>query len=253
LQTLRQDLRFGLRMLARNPGFTAMAVLTLALGIGANTAIFSVVNAVLLQPLPVRDAQRLVVAWVSNLHNGWSRVGPTGADYLDWRERNNAFDDLFLFEHGTGTVTGQGEPEQVAGLRVTTNFGHFLGVKPLLGRTFRLEEANGRHNLMMLSAGYWQRRFGSDPAVVGKAITLNGESYTIIGVAPATLRTLFPADVIVPFDTDWVRRADSRLGVFGRLRPGITREQASAQMSLVAEQIGKQRPERGARGSFAST
>src|SRR5271157_4675438 len=242
--TLLQDIRYGIRTLAKNRSFAAVALLTLALGIGANAAIFSVVNTVLLQRLPIRAADRLVVIWIRNLAHGWSRVGPTGRDYLDWREQNKSFEDLFLFEHGTGTVTGVGEPEQVAGLRVTTNFGDFFGIKPVLGRTFRLDEARGRHNLLVLSYGYWQRRFGSDPSVVGHGLTLNGERYTIIGVLPASLATLFPADLVVPFDTDWVKRADGDLGVFGRLKPGVTLQRASAEMSVIAEQIGEQRPNR---------
>jgi putative ABC transport system permease protein len=147
-------------MLRKSPGFTAVAVLTLALGIGANTAIFNVVHATLLQPLPTRQGNRLVVIWVNNLEQSWSRIGPTGQDYLDWKEQSKSFDDLFLFEHGTGTVTGLGEPEQVAGLRVTTNFGEFFGIRPVLGRTFRLEEAGGRHNFAIL--GYGSSKAGSE-------------------------------------------------------------------------------------------
>jgi len=244
MNTLIQDVRYGIRMLAKSPGFTVVAVLTLALGIGANAAIFSVVNTVLLQRLPVRAADRLVVIWIRNLARGWPRVGPTGRDYLDWKEQNKSFDDLFLFEHGTGTITGVGEPEQVAGLRVTTNFGDFFGIKPVLGRTFRLEEAQGRHNLLILSYGYWQRRFGSDPSVIGRGIALNSELYTIIGVLPASFAALFPMDVIVPFDNDWLKRVDSDLGVFGRPKPGITLEQESAEMSLIAQRIASQRLER---------
>jgi len=244
VRTLLEDLRYSFRTLARSPGFAAVALLTLALGIGANSAIFTVVNTMLLQPLPVRAGNRLVVIWINNLRQGWSRIGPSGQDYLDWKEQNNSFEDMFLFEHGTGTVTGVVEPEQVAGLRVTTNFGDFFGIKPVLGRTFRLDEAGGRHNLAILSYGYWQRRFGSDPTVVGRGLTLNGERYTIIGVLPASLATLFPGDLVVPFDTDWVKRADSDLGVFGRLKPGITLRQASTEMSVIAERIGRQRPYR---------
>ena len=140
LEESLRDLRFGLHMLRKSPGFTAVAVLTLALGIGANTTIFNVVHDTLLQPLPIRNASRIVVIWVNNLEHGWSRIGPAGQDYLDWKEQSRSFDDLFLFEHGTGTVTGAGEPEQVAGLRVTTNFGDFFGIKPVVGRAFRLEE-----------------------------------------------------------------------------------------------------------------
>jgi len=241
-EQLVQDMRYGLRMLRKSPGFTTVAVLTLALGIGANTAIFNVVHATLLQPLPTRQGNRLVVIWVNNLEQSWSRIGPTGQDYLDWKEQGKSFDDLFLFEHGTGTVTGLGEPEQVAGLRVTTNFGEFFGIKPVLGRTFRLEEAGGRHNFAILGYGYWQRRFGSDPSVAGRGMTLNGEEYTIIGVLPADFAALFPADVVVPFDTDWVKRVDSDLGVFGRLKSGVALGQASGEMNVIAERIATARP-----------
>jgi putative ABC transport system permease protein len=244
LEELIQDVRFGLRMLRKSPGFTAVAVLTLALGTGANAAIFSLVNAVLLQRLPVRSANRLVVIWVNNLKNGWSRIGPTGQDYLDWKEQNRSFEDLFLFEHGTGTVTGAGEPEQVAGLRVTTNFGEFFGVRALLGRTFRLDEASAKHNLAVLSYSYWQRRYASSPTEVGQGMTLNGEQYTIIGVLPPELGTVFPSDIVVPFDNDKLKRVDSDLGVFGRLRPGVSLKQASSEMSVIMEGIGHQRPDR---------
>jgi putative ABC transport system permease protein len=244
LEAFVLDLRFGARQLRRNPGFTVVAVLTLALGIGANAAIFSVVHTTLLQPLPIRNAGRLAVIWVNNLASGWSRIGPTGLDYLDWKEQSKSFDDLFLFEHGTGTVTGQGEPEQVAGLRATTNFGDFFGIKPLLGRTFRLEEGAARHNLIILGCGYWQRRFGSDPSVVGRGMTLNGDQYTIIGVLPPSFAALFPAEVVVPFDTEWVKRADGDLGVIGMLKSGVTLEQATAEMSVIEQRVALTRPSR---------
>ncbi len=244
METLLRDLRYGARALRKSPGFTAIAVLTLALGIGANTAIFNVVNATLLRSLPIREGRRLVVIWVNNLEHGWSRMGPTGQDYLDWKEQSKSFDDIFLFEHGTGTVTAPGEPEQVAGLRVTTNFGEFFGIRPVVGRTFRVEEGAGRHNYAILGYGYWQRRFAGDPTVVGRGMTLNGEEYTIIGVLPAEFATLFAADLVVPFDTDWVKRADSDLGVFGRLKPGGTLAQASQEMSVVAGRIAGERPSR---------
>jgi len=244
LETFWQDLRYAARMLRNNPGFTAVVILTLALGIGANTAIFNVAHATLFQPLPATQASRLVVIWVNNLEHGWSRIGPTGLDYLDWREQSRSFDDMFLFEHGTGTVTGLSEPEQVAGLRVTTNFGDFFGIKPVLGRTFRLDEAAGRHNFVILGNGYWRRRFSSDPTIAGRGLTLNGEEYTIIGVLPAEFATLFPADVVVPFDTDWLKLADSDLGVFGKLKTGVTLEQATGEMRIIVERIANARPAR---------
>jgi putative ABC transport system permease protein len=244
LERLIQDVRYGLRMLHKSPGFTGVAVLTLALGIGANTAIFGIANAVLFKHLPVRAANRLVVIWINNLKNNWSRIGPAGQDYLDWKEQNRSFEDLFLFEHGTGTVTGAGEPEQVAGLRVTTNFGDFFGIKPTLGRTFRLDEASAKHNLAILSYRYWQHRYASSPAVVGQGMTLNGEQYTIIGVLPSELGSVFPADVVVPFDNDWLKRVDSDLGVFGRLKPAVTLKQASSEMAVVMEGVRRLRPDR---------
>jgi putative ABC transport system permease protein len=244
LETLWSDAKFALRIFRKSPAFTITAILTLALGIGANTAIFSLVNTVLLQHLPVRASNRLVVIWISNLKNGWSRIGPAGQDYLDWKDQTRSFEDLFLFEHGTGTVTGSDEPDQVAGLRVTTNFGDFFGVRPVLGRCFRLDEASARHNLVMLSYAYWQRRYAASPSVVGQSMTLNGETYTIIGVLPSDLATVFPIDVVVPFDNDWLKRADSDLGVFGRLRPGNTLQQASSEMQILMERISHQRPDR---------
>ncbi len=244
-EVLLRDTRFALRMLKKSPGFTAAAVITLALGIGANTALFTLVRGILLRPLPVRAASRLVVIWDTNTAAGLSRTGPSGRDYLDWREQKSAsFEDLFLFEHGTGTVTGAGDPEQVAGLRVSTNFGDFFGVTPVMGRTFLREEENGRRTLMILSYRYWKRKYQGDPGVCGRAITLNGEAYTIIGVLPAQFDELFPVDVVVPFDRDWLERADSDLGVFGRLRPHVSVGQASAEMSAVMARIARERPGR---------
>jgi putative ABC transport system permease protein len=244
LETLAQDIRYSLRVLRKSPGFTAVAVLTLALGIGANTAIFNVAHATLLQPLPIKQAGRVVVIWVDNLTHGWSRIGPTGLDYLDWKEQSKSFDDLLLFEHGTGTVTGSGEPEQVAGLRVTTNFGDFFGIKPVLGRTFRPEDAAGRHNFALLANAYWRRHFNSDPFVVGRGMTLNGEEYTIIGVLPAEFAALFPSDLVASFDNDWLKRADGDLGVLGRIKRGTTLQQATGEMSIIAERIANSRPSR---------
>jgi len=247
--SLLQDVRFALRVLRKSPGFTAVAILTLALGIGANTAIFTLANAMIFQHLPVRASNRLVVIWINNMEHSWSRIGPAGQDYLNWKDRTKSFEDLFLFEHGTGTVTGQGEPEQVAGLRVTTNFGDFFGIKPFLGRTFLLEEAEAKNNLMILSYHYWQGKFGSNPSVVGRGITLNGEQYTIIGVLPPEVSTAFPGDVVVPFDNAWVKRADSDLGVFGRLKKGVTVEQASSEMNVLMQGIARERPSRKGYGS----
>jgi predicted permease len=244
-ETLLRDVRFGLRILKKSPAFTAAAVITLALGIGANTALFTLVREILLRPLPVRAAHRLVVIWNSDPGVGLSRVGPSGQDYLDWKDQKiHAFEDLFLFEHGTGTVTGNGDPEQLAGMRVTTNFGNFFGIVPVLGRTFLPQEEKAKHTLVILSYRYWKRKYQGNPAVCGQSMTLNGEDYTIIGVLPASLDELFPVDVVVPFDDGWLHRADSDLGVFGRLRPHVTVRQAAAEMSATMARIARQRPDR---------
>lgn len=244
-EVLWRDVQFGLRILKKSPAFTAAAVITLALGIGANTALFALVRGILLRPLPVRAASRLVVIWNSNPRLGWSRMGPSGQDYLDWKEQKiQAFEDLFLFEHGTGTVTGNGDPEQVAGLRVTTNFGDFFGIVPVLGRTFLPKEESARHTLAILSYRYWKRKYQGNPSVCGQSMTLNGENYTIIGVLPASFDELFPVDVVVPFDDGWLRQADSDLGVFGRLRPNVSVRQAAAEMSETMERIARQRSDR---------
>jgi putative ABC transport system permease protein len=244
-EALLRDVQFGLRILKKSPAFTAAAVTTLALGIGANTALFAIVHGILLRSLPVRAASRLVVIWDSNPGAGLSRVGPSGQDYLDWREQKiHAFEDLFLFEHGTGTVTGNGEPEQLPGLRVTTNFGDFFGVVPVVGRTFVPEEESARHTLVILSYRYWKLKYQGNPAVCGQSMILNGENYTIIGVLPASFDELFPVDVVVPFDHGWLQRADSDLGVFGRLQPHATVRQAAAEMSETMARIARQRPGR---------
>lgn len=244
-ETLLRDVRFGLRILRTSPAFTVAAILTLALGIGANTALFTLVRGILLRPLPVRAANRLVMIWDSNPGVGLSRVGPSGQDYLDWREQKiHAFEDMFLFEHGTGTVTGNGDPEQVTGLRVTTNFGNFFGIVPVVGRMFLPEEENARRTLVILSYRYWKRKYHGSPAVCGQSMTLNGEDYTIIGVLPASFDQLFPVNVVVPFDDGWLHRADSDLGVFGRLRVHVSVRKAAAEMSATMARIARQRPDR---------
>jgi putative ABC transport system permease protein len=241
LDGVRQDVRYGLRSLVRTPGFTTAAMLVLALGVGANTAIFSVVRAALLRPLPIRQDDRVAVVWIDNLALGRSRVGPSGQDYLDWKDSNPPFEDLFLFEHGSGTITGQGEPEQVKGLRVTTNFAEFLGVTPVLGRAFTPRDST--RNALLLSQGYWQRRFNADPSVVGQTVTLNSEPYTVIGVLPMDACFWYPADVVVPWPLERLRQVDSNLGVFGRLKPASTFALAQAEMDAVAARIAAARPD----------
>jgi putative ABC transport system permease protein len=241
LEHIWQDLRFGLRSFVRTPGFTAAATLVLALGVGANTAIFSVVHAALLRPLPIRDDARVAVVWIDNAAHGRTRVGPAGQDYLDWMEQDTAFEELFLFEHGSGTITGEREAEQVRGLRVTTNFASFLGIRPVLGRAF--ESADSTRNVMLMSSSYWRTHFDADASVIGRALTLNGVPYEVIGVLPTDACFWYPADVVVPWPIDRLRIADSNLGVFGRLRPAATFASAQAAMNAVAARISEARPD----------
>src|SRR5271154_7403895 len=167
--TILRDLRYALRTLRKMPGFTMVALLVLALGIGANTAIFSVVNSVVLRPLPYPGADRLSLIWETDLKDGIQREGPSGPNFLDWKEQTQSFEDMALLEVGTGTLTGEGEPEQVVGLRVTTNFLSMLGAHSVLGRTFTDAEGAGhaRYPVAVLTNAFWKSRFASDPQVIG--------------------------------------------------------------------------------------
>src|SRR5436190_2039548 len=185
------DLRFAFRQLQKNPGFTAVVVLTLALGIGANTAIFSFVNAILLRPLPYKTPERLVMVFTSYLQNG-SHKNWVAAPALDeWRKQTTVFEGLAARSFGGFILTGKGQPENISGSRFSANIFRLLGIQPLLGRDFLPEEeAYGRDHVVLLSHELWRQRFGGDPAIVGQTMTLDDESYTVIGVMPP--RTFFP-------------------------------------------------------------
>jgi len=245
--TFLRDLRYSARTLRQKPGFSLVALLVLALGIGANTAIFSVVNSVVFHPLPYPDADRLVLIWETDLRNGIQSEGPSGPNFLDWREQSRSFSDMALFEVGTGTITGQGEPEQVTGLRVTTNFLTMLGAHTVLGRGFTAAEGAGkaRYPVAVLTNGYWKHRFGSDPRVIGRTFTLNSEPYTVIGVLAPDFYHLLPTDVYVPWPVAELRakhRDAHDFGVIGRLKPGVAVAQAQAELSTIARRIDAQTP-----------
>jgi len=242
-----QDLKYSCRVLRKSPGFAIMAMLILALGIGANAAIFSVVNSVLLRPLPYPDADRLVVIWETNPRLGVARDGPSGPNYLDWKEQNSAFDDMSLIELGTGVLTGRGEPEQFPGARVTPNFLRMLGARTILGRTFSGAEGEGgaRHNVAVLTYGFWVRRFGSDRNVIGSLVTVNHEPYTVIGVLSPDMWTPVRCEAFVPWPEGELRsrHRDWRdFGVIGRLKPGATLAQAQQDMNGVAARIAQRDP-----------
>jgi len=180
-------------MLAKNPGFTAVALLALALGIGANTAIFSVVNAVLLRPLPFPNPEQLVTLFERNLKMGYDQNAPAAANYLDWRAQNSVFTQMAAYGGGQYNLTGAERPERVASAAVTANLFPLLGVNPLLGRTFAAEEEQPGHDqVVLLSYALWKERFGEDPGIVSKSITVNGRNCTVIGVMPPGF--IFPGD-----------------------------------------------------------
>jgi putative ABC transport system permease protein len=195
MEILLQDIRYGVRMLLKKPGFTAIAVIAMALGIGANSAIFSVINAVLLRPLPYAAPERLVWIWETNPTADIQKEPASPPNFADWKSQNQSFDDMAAFASSTPILTGGGEPERIPGAAVTDGFFSVLGADAMLGRTFLPEEdKQGNHRVVILSHGLWQRRFGADAGIVGQTITLNGNPYTVVGVMPGTFQTARPAD-----------------------------------------------------------
>jgi putative ABC transport system permease protein len=248
LGDLSQDLRYGMRMLLKNPGFTIVAIIALALGIGANTAIFSVVNTVLLRPLPYKDPDRLVMVWEDNSKQGFPRDTPAAANYVDWRDQNNVFEGMAAMAEISFNLTGAGDPERVDGRRVSASLFSLLGVEPQLGRAFRPEEDRpGANHVVIMSHGLWQRRFGSDPGIIGKPINLNGKSFTVVGVMPRTFQFPTRKDqlwVPVAFDAkEAAQRGNHYLEVIARIKPGVTLQQAQAEMTTIATRLQQQYPE----------
>jgi putative ABC transport system permease protein len=252
---VRQDLRFAARMLRKSPGFTAVAMLTLALGIGANTAIFTVINAVMLRPLPYAEPDRLVRIWESNPPLGWPTFGVSHPNYLDWAAQTRAFDALAAAASAGFTLSDGGNAERVIALASTHTFLPLLGTTPLIGRNFQADEdrPGGNTRVALLTYSYWHRRFGADPNVLGRTLTLNNQPYTVIGVLPedfawgaqlGSSSTTGGLELIVPLAPDPARnRADHRLAVIGRLKAGITLDQAQADLAAVAATLQRQYPE----------
>jgi predicted permease len=244
---LLQDIRYGLRMLAKNPGFTAIAVLTLALGIGANTAVFSVVNAILLRPLPLPDSQRLMVAFGTDDPSGqtWAVAYP---DFQDWQRQNRTFEALSSFVPQSVNLSGREEPVRVRGGFVSASFFSMAGVAPFLGRGFRAgEDEPGASRVVVINFGTWQGLLGGDPEILGKTLTLNGEVFSIVGVMPKDFR--FPVDycevwipvIYNPYFSD--DRRKETVAVVGRLKAGMRRAQAQAEMDTLTRQIAQQYPD----------
>jgi predicted permease len=247
METLWQDLRFGVRILAKKPAFTAVAVLALALGIGANTAIFSVVNTILLTPLPYKEPDRLMMIWENQIIRGVERDTPSPANYIDWRDQNQSFENMAAFTGQSFNLVGVGDPERLEGQRVSSTLFPILGVEAIAGRVFLPEEDEpGNNNVALISQSLWQRRFNSDPGLIGRPLTLNGQSITVVGVIGT--KHQFPhreTDVWVPiaFDSgEAARRGSHYLQVVGRLKPGVNRQQAHTDLNTIASRLEEQFP-----------
>ena len=243
LDQLAQDLRYGARGMLRTPAFTAVAVIALALGIGASTAIFSVVNAVLLRPLAYKDSDRLVTI----LHQGSDPVA--AANYIDWRDQSRSFETMSAAQYWSPNLTGSDPPEHLYGLQLAQSLMPMLGVEPLLGRLFVAgEDQKGAEHEVVLSYRLWQRRFAGDRNVLGKAVTLNGEAYTVVGVMPREFKFApfwaTRAELWVPlaFGEGIHNRGGNSLRVFARLKPGVTLKQARAEMATITARLERQYP-----------
>ncbi len=248
LEQLLQDVRYALRMLAKAPGFAAIAVLTLALGIGANTALFSVVNGVLLNPLPYPHPHQLVALY--GKAPGYDQAPIAYPNFLDWQRDTHSLSSIALYHNEDYNFTGTDKAERLSGYMISANFFDTLGVKPVLGRTFRIDDDHvGAEPVVILGGGFWKRKFASSPTVVGKSIDLNGTSYTIVGVIPQSF-TFYgrDRDVYMPIGqwndaTFHDRRIVFSSGMVGRLKPGVTLSQAKADMEDVAQNLAAAYPE----------
>jgi putative ABC transport system permease protein len=253
MDSLFQDIRFAIRTLARAPGFTVIAILALALGIGANTAIFTVVNAALLEPLPFHDPDRLVVVWERHARRPARKNTVAPANYIRWRERATSFQDLSGFIDTRGVLTGGAAPEEVTTQLLFGDTFGILQVPPRLGRTFTPAElANAGSNVTVLSDALWRRRFNADPGIVGRAIQLNDQPTTVVGVMPPDVQVLVsrsqvgrPTDLWIPYPLPAEARTPRgrSISVIGRLKPGITIQRAQAEMDAIAAALSKEFPE----------
>jgi putative ABC transport system permease protein len=248
MYTLWKDLRFGARMLLKKPGFTLIAVVTLALGLGANSAMFSLIDALLFRPLPFKNMDRLVVVWSTLPHAEFAgRLGTSAANYIDFREQQHVFEHLAACRWEEANLTGIGEPERVQGFSVTQNLFPALGVSVMHGRTFLPEEETpGKDDIVLLSEGLWHRRFAADPGVIGQRISLNGRSHTIVGVIadgyewPQGAELWFPLVMTPELKRN---RANHPFFITGLLKPGVTMEQGQKEMDQIASRLADQYPD----------
>ena len=250
LETICQDANYAIRQLRKSPAFSMAALLTLALGIGANTAIFSVVKAVLLSPLPYRDPDCLVMVWERNLHRGWPHNIVSAANFLDWREHNHVFTDMAIFKTRAFSVTGSGKPVEVNAEQVSPNLFPLLGIKPLYGRNFLPEESKrGAARVAIISNALWHGRYGGNPKLIGKQILLDEQSYTVIGIMPASFADAYAAHGLLDsqvwtsgLDLSNPDRTDHGFMAMARLKPGVTIQQAQNEMDVISARIQREDP-----------
>jgi len=231
----------------KSPGFTAVAVIALALGIGANTVIFSSVNAMLLRPFPFKDLDRAVGVWETVPQQNEQHVSATPANFRDWKDQNTSIDLLAAFHGWDVNLTGPDIAERVEGYQVTANFFLLLGIAPELGRSIAADSFETSHTLVVvLSHGFWQRHLGADPGIVGKNVLLNGQKFTVIGIMPADFDFPVGAEAWVPLDlsvSDQADRADHYLQVLGRLKSGVPSSKAQADLETIASRLSQQYPQ----------
>jgi len=244
---LHAYLRLALRQMKRNPGFFSVALAALALGIGANTAIFSAVEEVLLRPLPYADASRLAVVWEDASYIGFAHNTPAAGNYVDWRAQNQVFTDMAALRYHNAAFTGDRAPEELLGRRVTPNFFDLLGVPPALGRPFTTEEDAAKRKVVVLSYALWERRYGSNPSIIGRAVVIDGEATTVVGVMP---RGFFFPDKQTEYwmpasftPEDLAKRTQHNLEVVARMKPGVTHERAQQDMDVIAKRLQQQYPD----------
>ncbi len=247
MESLWNDFRYALRVMTQRPGFTAIAVITLALGIGANSAIFTVINAVVLRPLPYNDPGKIVILLENNFSKGWSQFAVAPANFLDWRDQNKACAEISAFRGKSFNLTGRGEPERLTGAAVSANVFRLLGVNPAIGRAFLEEEDSpGTSTVAIISYGLWQRRFSGTADIAGQTINLNGVTHTVVGVMPANFQFPNRADVWTPIafsPTDRGVRGAHYISAIARLRDGVSLSQARSEMGRLAAALAEQYPD----------
>ncbi|HEY3928042.1 MAG TPA: ABC transporter permease, partial [Candidatus Koribacter sp.] len=256
MEAFLQDVKYGIRMLLKNPGFTAIAILTLALGIGANTAIFSVVNAEILRPLPFRDPGQLMHVATSNVRIHTTNGAISYPDFADWRAQNHVFQDMAAYTDASFALTGTAQPAHLQAASVSTGLFNLLGVAPELGRTFLPEEDEPHHHVVILSDRLWKDRFGGDPHIIGRVITLDNSGYTVVGVMPASFQyplqrepaelwsTLGPLRESTDGSPSMAEHRSAHfLQAVARLKSGVTLAEAQANLDVVTASLAKQYPD----------